>query len=62
MGLTCSRPPDLYGTPDDLRAFVNRAHSLGLSVILDVVYNHFGPDGNYLRVYSDDYFNARNGE
>ena len=41
--------------PDDLRAFVDRAHSLGLGVILDVVYNHFGPDGNYLGVYSDDY-------
>jgi maltooligosyltrehalose trehalohydrolase len=45
----------LYGTPDDLRAFVDRAHSLGLGVILDVVYNHFGPDGNYLGIYSDDY-------
>ena len=45
----------MYGTPDDLRAFVDRAHSLGLGVILDVVYNHFGPDGNYLGVYSDDY-------
>src|SRR5215831_17869829 len=45
----------LYGTPDDLRAFVDRAHSLGVGVILDVVYNHFGPDGNYLGVFSDDY-------
>src|SRR5947208_7208237 len=45
----------LYGTPDDLRAFVDRAHSLRLGVILDVVYNHFGPDGNYLGVFSDDY-------
>jgi maltooligosyltrehalose trehalohydrolase len=48
-------PTHLYGTPDDLRAFVNRAHSLGMGVILDVVYNHFGPDGNYLGVYSDSY-------
>jgi maltooligosyltrehalose trehalohydrolase len=46
-----------YGTPDDFRAFVNRAHAEGLGVILDVVYNHFGPDGNYLREYSDWYFN-----
>ena len=45
----------LYGTPDDLRAFIDRAHSLGVGVILDVVYNHFGPDGNYLGVFSDDY-------
>ncbi|HMC54840.1 MAG TPA: alpha-amylase family glycosyl hydrolase, partial [Gemmatimonadaceae bacterium] len=48
-----------YGTPDDLRAFVNRAHDVGIGVILDVVYNHFGPDGNYLREFSDDYFSAR---
>jgi len=38
-----------------LRAFIDRAHSLGLALILDVVYNHFGPDGNYLGVFSDDY-------
>src|SRR6059058_2411624 len=54
-GVDLFAPTHLYGTPDDLRAFVNRAHSLGLGVILDVVYNHFGPDGNYLGVYSDDY-------
>jgi maltooligosyltrehalose trehalohydrolase len=45
----------LYGAPDDLRSFVDCAHSLALGVILDVVYNHFGPDGNYLAVYSNDY-------
>ena len=54
-GVNLFAPTRLYGTPDDLRAFVDRAHSLGLGVILDVVYNHFGPDGNYLGVYSDDY-------
>jgi maltooligosyltrehalose trehalohydrolase len=54
-GVDLFAPTRLYGTPDDLRAFVNEAHSLGLGVILDVVYNHFGPDGNYLGVYSDDY-------
>src|SRR5438105_11502371 len=48
-------PSHLYGTRDDLRAFVDGAHSLGLGVILDVVYNHFGPDGNYLGVFSDNY-------
>src|SRR6266542_1783987 len=54
-GVDLFAPSHLYGTPDDLRAFVDRAHSLGLGVILDVVYNHFGPDGNYLAVYSNDY-------
>jgi maltooligosyltrehalose trehalohydrolase len=50
-------PP--YGTPHDLRAFVDEAHALGLSVVLDVVYNHFGPDGNYLPAYSPEYFTDR---
>ena len=54
-GVDLFAPSHLYGNPDDLRAFVDRAHSLGLGVILDVVYNHFGPDGNYLGVFSDDY-------
>ena len=56
-GVDLFAPSHLYGTPEDLRAFIDRAHALGLGVILDVVYNHFGPDGNYLRVYSDDYMN-----
>ena len=54
-GVDLFAPTRLYGTPDDLRYFVDRAHALGLGVILDVVYNHFGPDGNYLNIYSDDY-------
>src|SRR6478752_2054327 len=58
-GVDLFAPSHLYGTPDDLRAFIDRAHSLGLGVILDVVYNHFGPDGNYLGVYSDDYLNRQ---
>jgi maltooligosyltrehalose trehalohydrolase len=45
-----------YGRPDDLRELVDTAHDLGLSVLLDVVYNHFGPSGNYLSQYSPDYF------
>jgi maltooligosyltrehalose trehalohydrolase len=54
-GVNLFAPSHLYGTPDDLRAFIDRAHALGVAVILDVVYNHFGPDGNYLGVFSDDY-------
>jgi len=54
-GVNLFAPTHLYGTPDDLRAFIDHAHSLGLGVILDVVYNHFGPDGNYLGAFSDDY-------
>jgi maltooligosyltrehalose trehalohydrolase len=59
-GVDMFAPCRLYGTPDDLRAFVNDAHSLGLGVILDVVYNHFGPDGNYLGVFSNDYLRRGN--
>lgn len=54
-GVNLFAPTRLYGSPDDLRAFIDQAHSLGVAVILDVVYNHFGPDGNYLGVFSDDY-------
>jgi len=54
-GVDLFAPTRLYGIPDDLRSFIDRAHALDLAVILDVVYNHFGPDGNYLGVYSDDY-------
>ena len=55
-GVDLFAPTHLYGKPDDLRSFIDQAHSLGIGVILDVVYNHFGPEGNYLRVFSDDYF------
>jgi maltooligosyltrehalose trehalohydrolase len=54
-GVNLFAPTHLYGAPDDLRKFIDRAHSLGMGVILDVVYNHFGPDGNYLGAFSDDY-------
>jgi maltooligosyltrehalose trehalohydrolase len=54
-GVDFFAPTRLYGTPDDFRAFVDRAHALGIGVILDVVYNHFGPDGNYLPAFSGDY-------
>jgi maltooligosyltrehalose trehalohydrolase len=45
-------PARAYGRPDDLRAFVDRAHALGLAVFLDVVYNHLGPDGAYLAAFA----------
>jgi maltooligosyltrehalose trehalohydrolase len=48
-------PTQLYGRPDDFKAFVDRAHALGLGVILDVVYNHFGPAGNYTGQFSSHY-------
>ncbi len=49
-------PDASYGTPDDLRRLVDRAHELGLMVFLDVVYNHFGPDGNYLGLVAPQFF------
>jgi maltooligosyltrehalose trehalohydrolase len=55
-GVDLFAPYHHYGTPDDLRHFIDRAHALGLGVILDVVYNHFGPDGCYLRCFAEDYF------
>ncbi|HLL17691.1 MAG TPA: malto-oligosyltrehalose trehalohydrolase, partial [Rubrivivax sp.] len=47
-----------YGTPDDLKRFVQTAHRLGLMVFGDVVYNHFGPDGNYLHAYAPQFFSS----
>ncbi|WP_245304279.1 malto-oligosyltrehalose trehalohydrolase [Hoeflea olei] len=44
-----------YGTPDELKALIDEAHGLGMMVLLDVVYNHFGPDGNYLGTYAPDF-------
>ena len=52
-------PTRLYGPPDDFRRFVDGAHALGLGVILDVVYNHLGPDGCVLRQYAPEYFTDR---
>ena len=57
-GVCAFAPTRLYGSPDDLRAFVDTAHSLGLAVILDVVYNHFGPDGCWLQEFSSHYFST----
>lgn len=52
-------PDAAYGRPDDLKAFVDAAHGLGMMVLLDVVYNHFGPDGNYLHAYCPPFFDTR---
>jgi maltooligosyltrehalose trehalohydrolase len=57
-GVDLWAPTRLYGRPDDLRRLVDRAHALGLGVILDVVYNHLGPDGNYLKAFAPDYFRS----
>jgi len=49
-------PPHPYGHPDDLKHLINSAHAKNLMVFLDVVYNHFGPEGNYLSVYAPQFF------
>lgn len=58
-GVGLFAPTRLYGEPDDFRRFVDRAHALGMAVILDVVYNHFGPDGNHAACFSDTWFSDR---
>jgi maltooligosyltrehalose trehalohydrolase len=58
-GVNLFAPTRLYGEPDDLRRFVDEAHRHGIAVILDVVHNHFGPDGNYICHFSDDYTTDR---
>jgi|HubBroStandDraft_4_1064222.scaffolds.fasta_scaffold40384_1 maltooligosyltrehalose trehalohydrolase len=58
-GVDLFAPTRLYGTPDDLRAFVDQAHALGIAVLLDVVYNHLGPDGNFLPEFSENYFSKK---
>jgi maltooligosyltrehalose trehalohydrolase len=55
-GVLIYAPARPYGTPDDLRALVDAAHQAGIAVILDVVYNHFGPDGNYVSKFSSNFF------
>ena len=58
-GVDLFAPTHLYGVPDDFRRFVDTAHAAGIAVILDVVYNHLGPDGNYLRAFAPEYFTDR---
>jgi maltooligosyltrehalose trehalohydrolase len=56
-GVLLFAPDAVYGTPDELKAFVDAAHGLGLMVLMDVVYNHFGPEGNYLHAGTPEFFN-----
>jgi malto-oligosyltrehalose trehalohydrolase len=52
-------PDASYGHPNELKALIDSAHALGLMVFIDVVYNHFGPEGNYLGLYAPEFFNPR---
>ena len=61
-GVDLFAPCRCYGAPDDMRRFVDRAHGAGLAVILDVVYNHFGPAGNQLPAWSPAYQSDRSNE
>ena len=58
-GVSLFAPARCYGRPEDLRHLVDAAHQQGLAVFLDVVYNHLGPDGNYLGAFSPYYFTGR---
>ncbi len=54
-GVNLFAPAHIYGTPNQLKALINQAHELGIAVILDVVYNHFGPEHNHLLHFSKEY-------
>ncbi len=58
-GVLLFAPDHSYGTPDELKALIQAAHDRGLMVLLDVVYNHFGPEGNYLHTYAPQFFSER---
>jgi len=58
-GVLLYAPESRYGRPEDLKALVDACHAHGLAVFLDVVYNHFGPEGNYLHRYAPDFFTSR---
>ena len=58
-GVLSYAPDSSYGTPEDLKRLIQAAHDKGLMIFLDVVYNHFGPEGNYLREYSPEFFTDR---
>jgi malto-oligosyltrehalose trehalohydrolase len=58
-GVLWYAPDSAYGRPDDLKTLIDEAHLRGLMVFLDVVYNHFGPVGNYLHRYAPQFFTTR---
>jgi maltooligosyltrehalose trehalohydrolase len=58
-GILPFAPHPAYGRPDDLKRFVEAAHGVGVAIVLDVVYNHFGPQGNYLHRYAKSFFTER---
>jgi maltooligosyltrehalose trehalohydrolase len=58
-GVAHFAPNASYGTPDDLKRLIDRAHGLGIMIFIDVVYNHFGPSGNYLHAFSECFFTER---
>ncbi len=58
-GVLLFAPDSAYGTPDDLKRLIAAAHRRGLAVMLDVVYNHFGPEGNFLSLYAPQFFSDR---
>jgi len=58
-GVLLYAPDSRYGRPEDLKELVQAAHERGLMVLLDVVYNHFGPEGNYLHLYAKEFFTER---
>jgi maltooligosyltrehalose trehalohydrolase len=58
-GVCLFAPSRAYGEPDDLRRFVDEAHRHGLAVMLDVVYNHLGPDGAYMSAFAPSFFTSR---
>jgi 1,4-alpha-glucan branching enzyme len=58
-GVDLFAPARCYGSPDDLRRLVDDAHRLGVAIFLDVVYNHLGPEGNYLSTFSPYYFSDK---
>ncbi len=58
-GVNLFAPYHVYGTVDQFKKLIDSAHQIGMGIILDVVYNHFGPDGNYLESFSKDYFTSK---
>jgi len=58
-GVSLFAPDSQYGKPDDLKALIDAAHARNLMVFLDVVYNHFGPEGNYLHLYAPQFFSTK---